>query len=115
MNKWFSCSTEAAFEKNESLTWTFAEKAPRKGWSLRWGIMRMWMLGVGGVKDLHAALKWYTWVSVPRSYGIFLCIYKPWSTATQTCRNTHAVLPCTEYDSMTHNKLVRKHPGATMI
>jgi hypothetical protein len=62
-------------------------------------------VGVGGVKDLHASLKWYTWVSVPWSYDIFLCIYKPWCTATQTCQNTHAVLPCTEYDSMTLDKL----------
>ena len=31
LSKWFLCDADGAFEKDEALTWTFAEKAAWKG------------------------------------------------------------------------------------
>jgi hypothetical protein len=31
ISKWFLCGADSAFEKDEALTWMFAEKAVRKG------------------------------------------------------------------------------------
>jgi hypothetical protein len=31
LSKWFLCGVDGTFEKDEALTWTFAEKVARKG------------------------------------------------------------------------------------
>jgi TPR repeat protein len=64
LSKWFLCGSENAFEKDESLAYTFAEKAARKGLPSAEFAMGYYMeVGVGGPKDIEAACKWYTRVS----------------------------------------------------
>jgi hypothetical protein len=64
LSKWFLCGSEGAFDKDESLAYTFAEKAARKGLPSAEFAMGYYMeVGVGGPKDIEAARKWYTRVS----------------------------------------------------
>jgi TPR repeat protein len=64
LSKWFLCGSEGAFDKDESLAYTFAEKAARKGLPSAEFAMGYYMeVGVGGPKDVEAARKWYTRVS----------------------------------------------------
>ncbi|KAI0630914.1 hypothetical protein C8Q77DRAFT_1159633 [Trametes polyzona] len=61
LSKWFLCGAEGAFDKDEALAWTFAEKAARKGLpSAEFALGYYSEVGVGGPKDLEAARKWYT-------------------------------------------------------
>ncbi|KAI0697009.1 hypothetical protein BC835DRAFT_800284 [Cytidiella melzeri] len=61
LSKWFLCGSEGAFEKDEGLAWTFAEKAARKGLPNAEFAMGYYAeVGVGGAKDIEAARKWYT-------------------------------------------------------
>jgi len=64
LSKWFLCGAEGSFEKDEILASTFAEKAARKGLPNAEFAMGYYMeVGVGGPKDIQAAMKWYTRVS----------------------------------------------------
>ena len=64
LSKWFLCGADGAFEKDESLAYTFAEKAARKGLpSAEFAMGYYAEVGVGGPKDLEAARRWYTKVS----------------------------------------------------
>jgi TPR repeat protein len=64
LSKWFLCGAEGAFDKDESLAFTFAEKAARKGLpSAEFAMGYYTEVGVGGAKDIEAARKWYTRVS----------------------------------------------------
>jgi len=64
LSKWFLCGSEGAFNKDESLAYTFAEKAARKGLpSAEFAMGYYTEVGVGGSKDIEAARKWYTRVS----------------------------------------------------
>jgi TPR repeat protein len=70
LSKWFLCGSEGAFEKDESLAYTFAEKAARKGLPSAEFAMGYYMeVGVGGPKDIEAARKWYTRVSNKTDLG----------------------------------------------
>ncbi|KAI0915854.1 hypothetical protein AcV5_003348 [Taiwanofungus camphoratus] len=61
LSKWFLCGSEGAFDKDEALAWTFAEKAARKGLpSAEFAMGYYAEVGVGGPKDIEAATKWYT-------------------------------------------------------
>ncbi|OBZ65105.1 Chitin synthase regulatory factor 4, partial [Grifola frondosa] len=61
LSKWFLCGAEGAFEKDEALAWTFAEKAALKGLpSAEFALGYYSEVGVGGPKDIDAARKWYT-------------------------------------------------------
>jgi TPR repeat protein len=64
LSKWFLCDSEGSFDKDESLAFTFAEKAARKALPSAEFAMGYYMeVDVGGPKDIDAALKWYTHVS----------------------------------------------------
>ncbi|OCH86984.1 hypothetical protein OBBRIDRAFT_760449 [Obba rivulosa] len=61
LSKWFLCGADGAFEKDEALAFTFAEKAARKGLpSAEFAMGYYAEVGVGGPKDIDAAQKWYT-------------------------------------------------------
>lgn len=65
LSKWFLCGSEGAFEKDEGLAWTFAEKAARKGLASAEFAMGYYAeVGVGGPKDIEAARRWYSKVSI---------------------------------------------------
>jgi TPR repeat protein len=60
LSKWFLCGSEGAFDKDESLAFTFAEKAARKGLPSAEFAMGYYVeVGVGGPKDIEGARKWY--------------------------------------------------------
>lgn len=60
LSKWFLCGAENCFEKNESLAFTFADKAAAKGLSTAEFAMAYYFeIGVGCEKDLEIARKWY--------------------------------------------------------
>ena len=60
LSKWFLCGAEGAFDKDENLAFTFAEKAARKGLpSAEFAMGYYKEVGVGGVKDIEAAQTWY--------------------------------------------------------
>jgi TPR repeat protein len=64
LSKWFLCGSEGAFDKDESLAFTFAEKAARKGLpSAEFAMGYYTEVGVGGPKDIEAARQWYSRVS----------------------------------------------------
>jgi TPR repeat protein len=64
LSKWFLCGSDGAFDKDESLAFTFAEKAARKGLpSAEFAMGYYTEVGVGGPRDIEAARKWYTRVS----------------------------------------------------
>ncbi|KAI0720841.1 hypothetical protein C8T65DRAFT_633001 [Cerioporus squamosus] len=60
LSKWFLCGAEGAFDKDEGLAWTFAEKAARKGLpSAEFALGYYSEVGVGGPRNIDAARKWY--------------------------------------------------------
>ncbi|KAH9833110.1 uncharacterized protein C8Q71DRAFT_774181 [Rhodofomes roseus] len=60
LSKWFLCGAEGAFERDEGLAWTFAEKAARKGLpSAEFAMGYYAEVGVGSPKDTEVAKKWY--------------------------------------------------------
>jgi len=73
LSKWFLCGAEGAFDKDESLAYTFAEKAARKGLpSAEFALGYYTEVGVGGPKDIDAARRWYQRVT--------LIIFLDWPT-----------------------------------
>lgn len=65
LSKWFLCGAEGAFDKDENLAFTFAEKAARKGLpSAEFAMGYYKEVGVGGTKDIEAAQMWYQLVSL---------------------------------------------------
>ena len=65
LSKWFLCGAEGAFDKDESLAYTFAEKAARKGLpSAEFALGYYAEVGVGGPKDIDAARRWYQRVTL---------------------------------------------------
>ena len=75
LSKWFLCGSEGAFEKDESLAFTFAEKAARKGLpSAEFAMGYYAEVGVGGAKDLEAARRWYTKVCNPTRHLLDLSL-----------------------------------------
>jgi len=113
LSKWFLCGSgegtqdeEGGFDKDESLAWTFAEKAARKGLpSAEFAMGYYAEVGVGGPKDLQAAIKWYTRA---REHGN--------ADAAERLAALQQPLPAAlsrhEHDTITENKLVRKRTQA---
>jgi len=65
LSKWFLCGAEGAFDKDESLAYTFAEKAARKGLpSAEFALGYYAEVGVGGPKDIDTARRWYQRVTL---------------------------------------------------
>lgn len=127
LSKWFLCGSEGAFEKDESLAFTFAEKAARKGLaSAEFAMGYYTEVGVGGSKDIEAARIWYTRVSKAAWY-LFPYLMYGLSSCTQASQhgNTDAterlaalsqpapvVLSRQEHDNLTETTLVRKRTQA---
>ena len=65
LSKWFLCGAEGAFDKDESLAYTFAEKAALKGLpSAEFALGYYAEVGVGRPKDFDAARRWYQRVTL---------------------------------------------------
>ena len=71
LSKWFLCGAEGAFDKDENLAFTCAEKAARKGFpSAEFAMGYYKEVGVGGSKDIEAAQMWYQLVSRAQAIAI---------------------------------------------
>ncbi|KAI9451956.1 hypothetical protein F5148DRAFT_1301022 [Russula earlei] len=106
LSKWFLCGSEGAFDKDESLAFTFAEKAARKGLPSAEFAMGYYMeVGVGGPKDIEASRKWYTRAS---QHGN--------TDATERLAALSQPAPLAlsrqEHDNLTETTLVRKRTQA---
>jgi len=106
LSKWFLCGAEGAFEKDESLAFTFAEKAARKGLpSAEFAMGYYKEVGVGGTKDIEAARMWYQLAS---DHGN--------TDATERLgvlsQPSPQALSRQEHDNITESKLVRKRTQA---
>lgn len=54
------CGAEGAFEKDEALAYTFAERAARTGLpSAEFALGYYWEVGIGTSKDMRRAKRWY--------------------------------------------------------
>ena len=127
LSKWFLCGAEGAFDKDESLAYTFAEKAARKGLpSAEFAMGYYTEVGVGGPKDIEAARKWYTRVSnkSDASHLPYRCVFLPFIQASQhgntdatdrlgaLSQPAPAALSRQEHDNLTETTLVRKRTQA---
>lgn len=60
LSKWFLCGAESYFDKNETLAYTFADKAARKGLaSAEFALGYYHEVGVGTERNVEIARKWY--------------------------------------------------------
>lgn len=60
LSKWFLCGADGHFGPNESMAFSFAEKASRRGLgSAMFAIGYYLEVGIGGRQDSQAALEWY--------------------------------------------------------
>ena len=123
LSKWFLCGSEGAFEKDESLAWTFAEKAARKGLASAEFAMGYYAeVGVGNPKDVDLARKWYIKVGFE-----YLCFLFPTNSSHKASEHGNAdaaerlqalsqpqpqALSRQEHNSITENKLIRKRTQA---
>ncbi|KAF8155421.1 hypothetical protein B0H34DRAFT_798611 [Crassisporium funariophilum] len=114
LSKWFLCGSGGAangagggaegggFEKDEGLALTFADKAARKGLpSAEFAMGYYAEVGVGGPKDLKAALMWYSRAKEhgnPDAAARLLALSAP----------TAQTLSRQEHDTITETKLVRR-------
>ncbi|KIJ61884.1 hypothetical protein HYDPIDRAFT_95685 [Hydnomerulius pinastri MD-312] len=106
LSKWFLCGAEGAFDKDETLAFTFAEKAARKGLpSAEFAMGYYKEVGVGGSKDVDAAINWYQSAA---EHGN--------SDATERLsalsQPSPQALSRQEHDNITETKLVRKRTQA---
>ncbi|OJA15447.1 hypothetical protein AZE42_02225 [Rhizopogon vesiculosus] len=106
LSKWFLCGAEGAFDKDEGLAFTFAEKAARRGLpSAEFAMGYYKEVGVGGEKDIQEAMRWYTLAS---EHGN--------TDALERIEALNQIVPQAlsrqEHDTITEAKLVRKRTQA---
>jgi len=106
LSKWFLCGADGSFEKDESLAFTFAEKAAKKGLpSAEFAMGYYAEVGVGGPKDIELARKWYTKAS---EHGNSDAIDR----LTALNQPSPQALSRQEHNTITENQLVRKRTQA---
>lgn len=106
LSKWFLCGAEGAFDKDEGLAFTFAEKAARRGLpSAEFAMGYYKEVGVGGEKDIQESMRWY---SLAAEHGN--------TDAVERIAALNQVVPQAlsrqEHDTITEAKLVRKRTQA---
>ncbi|KAF8627542.1 hypothetical protein AX15_004377 [Amanita polypyramis BW_CC] len=112
LSKWFLCgsgddsSSAGHFDKDESLAWTFADKAARRGLpSAEFAMGYYAEVGVGGPKDVMVAIKWY---KKARDHGNADAAER----LTALEQSVPQALSRKEHDVITEDKLVRKRTQA---
>ncbi|KAG0706871.1 HCP-like protein [Suillus ampliporus] len=106
LSKWFLCGAEGAFDKDEGLAFTFAEKAARRGLpSAEFAMGYYKEVGVGGEKDIQESMRWYT---LAAEHGN--------ADAEERIAALNQSIPQAlsrqEHDTITEAKLVRKRTQA---
>ncbi|KAG9004305.1 hypothetical protein FRB94_006812 [Tulasnella sp. JGI-2019a] len=106
LSKWFLCGSEGAFEKDEALAVTFAEKAARKGLAGAEFAMGYYCeVGIGGAIDLGAARKWYQRAATHQNADAVQRLAALSQPAPEA-------LSRAEHDNLTNATLVRKRTAA---
>lgn len=106
VSKWFLCGAEGCFDKNESLAFTFAEKAARKGLpSAEFALAYYNEVGVGCEKNVSVARKWYKKAANHGNTDAAERLEALASSSAQT-------LSRTEHEAHLDSKLTRKHTAA---
>ncbi|KAI0281783.1 hypothetical protein BGY98DRAFT_931865 [Russula aff. rugulosa BPL654] len=94
LSKWFLCGSEGAFDKDESLAYTFAKRPRAKVF-----------LAQSGPKDIAAARKWYTRASQHGNTDAT-------DRLSALSQPTPSALSRQEHDNLTETTLVRKRTQA---
>ncbi|KAH0835866.1 HCP-like protein [Lanmaoa asiatica] len=106
LSKWFLCGADGAFDKDENLAFTFAEKSARKGLpSAEFAMGYYKEVGVGGPKDIEAAQMWYQLAS---DHGNTDAVERLAALSQPSPQS----LSRQEHDNITESKLVRKRTQA---
>ncbi|KAG8933365.1 hypothetical protein FRC02_012041 [Tulasnella sp. 418] len=106
LSKWFLCGSQGAFEKDEILAVTFAEKAAKKGLpSAEFAMGYYCEVGVGGHKDIDAAKKWYQRAAAHQNEDAA-------ARLKALSQPKPDVLSREEHDKLTNTTLVRKRTSA---
>ncbi|KAG8216706.1 HCP-like protein [Butyriboletus roseoflavus] len=106
LSKWFLCGAEGAFDKDENLAFTFAEKSAKKGLpSAEFAMGYYKEVGVGGTKDIEAAQMWYQLAS---DHGNTDAVERLAALSQPSPQS----LSRQEHDNITESKLVRKRTQA---
>lgn len=111
LSKWFLCGSGTVesgggFEKDEHLAWTFASKAAKRGLpSAEFAMGYYAEVGVGGPRDVGAAMRWY---ALARDHGNGDAEERMKALTSEVPQ----VLSRSEHDAITENKLVRKRTMA---
>ncbi|KAG6821242.1 hypothetical protein H0H93_002352 [Arthromyces matolae] len=112
LSKWFLCGSgggdgeDGGFDKDESLAFTFADKAARKGLpSAEFAMGYYAEVGVGCPKDLGTAIQWYRKAQIHGNSDASERL----SALSQPSPNA---LSRQQHDTITENKLVRKRTMA---
>lgn len=108
VSKWFLCGAEGCFDRNESLAYTFAEKAARKGLpSAEFGLAYYHEVGVGCQQNVSVARKWYKKASAHGN-----------TDAAERLEALSSSSACTlsrsEHEAHLDSKLERKHTAARL-
>jgi TPR repeat protein len=123
LSKWFLCGAEGCFDKDESLAYTFAEKAARRGLpSAEFAMGYYAEVGVGGPQDIDNARKWYQRVSNLPHVRYIVCLSVSQAAqngntdASERLRALSAPqaqsLSRTEHENITQSTLIRKRTQA---
>ena len=109
LSKWFLCGAESYFEKNETLAYTFADKAARKGLaSAEFALGYYHEVGVGTERNVEVARKWYRKAAAKDNADA--------QERLQALQGPQALgLSRQQHEAVMDDKLVRKRTQAKML
>jgi len=106
LSKWFLCGAEGAFDKDENLAYTFAEKAAKKGLATAQFALGYYAeVGVGTPNNPEAARKWYQKAAAQGNDDAQ-------ERLNALSQSNPQMLSREEHENLTDAKLVRKHTQA---
>ncbi|SPO26618.1 related to SKT5 - protoplast regeneration and killer toxin resistance protein [Ustilago trichophora] len=109
LSKWFLCGAESFFDKNETLAYTFADKAARKGLaSAEFALGYYHEVGVGTERNVDVARKWYKKAAAKDNSDA--------RERLQALQGPQALgLSRQQHEAVMDDKLVRKRTQAKML
>lgn len=109
LSKWFLCGAESYFDKNETLAYTFADKAARKGLaSAEFALGYYHEVGVGTERNVDLARKWYNKAAAKDNADA--------KERLQALQGPQALgLSRKQHEAVMDDKLVRKRTQAKML
>ncbi|TKY84729.1 hypothetical protein EX895_005809 [Sporisorium graminicola] len=109
LSKWFLCGAESYFDKNETLAYTFADKAARRGLaSAEFALGYYHEVGVGTAPNVDLARKWYNKAAAKDNADA--------KERLQALQGPQALgLSRKQHEAVMDDKLVRKRTQAKML